>query len=395
MNSKFFNLVILALCIFAATSCLKDDSRTIMLGNGKTNIDIPGDELAEPNPEIEDSNVDIPNFQYITDQKNKQYIVRMDMTGIQNPDTKEYLRLIGTGGCSCGDRQNVWLSIDDKPKSLLVFNSADGISTGPVKNDFVFLVDNSGSMDDEADTIARDIVDWAKNLNSKLDVRFACVGYDGSITGAINLTSYEELSTYLNRATGVKRTVGFSGSDAETLKSKSGEYSTSSNVIECGMGALHFANDLFLFREGANRIYVNFTDEPNSPNQGNILSKYSVHYLESQDNWDTSLGTIHTVFSEDPDKYKDKWEDYVNECPWYMSDYTGGSTLYTDGSFSGVSLDDLPITQAMQHSYVIYFAITEDLIDGNNHIVRFTIKSEDGSVRAQRSFSVEFKLPTK
>ena len=45
------------------------------------------------------------------------------------------------------------------------------------------------------------------------------------------------------------------------------------------MGALLFANDLFSFREGANRIYV-------------------------------------------------------NEYPWYMSDYTGGSTLYTDGSFS-------------------------------------------------------------
>lgn len=396
MKSKLFNLVIAALCIISATSCLKDDNRTIMLGNGQVGTDIPKDELATPNPDIVDPNTDIPNFQYIIEKRDKQYVVRMDMTGIQDPETKEYLRLVGTGGCACGDTQNVWLSIDDKPKGLRVYNNSDGQLTGnAVKNDFVFLVDNSGSMDDEADVIARDIVNWAANLNSKLDVRFGCVGYDGEITGAINMTSYSELSAYLNRSTGVKRTVGFAGSDADALKSQSGNYSTSTNVVECSMGALHFASDLFAFREGANRIYVNFTDEPNSPNQGKLLTKYSVHYLESQDNWNTSLGTIHTVFSEDPGKYKDKWEDYVNERPWYMSDYTGGTTLFTDGSFSGVSLDDLPITLAMQHSYIIWFTIDEKLIDGNSHIVRLTVKAEDGSVRAERFFNVEFKLSTK
>ena len=299
---NLLKLFVIALCVVTSTACLKDSNSTIMLPSNKRLVgSIPSDDSATPNPTIGNGqeNTDIPNIQYTTEQEDGQLVIRIDMTGIRIPGTtNDYIRLVGTDGASDGT-QNIWVSVDGYPKGIIVYNSADNPDNSlNIKNDFIFLVDNSGSMDDEADAIARDIISWAQKLNSQLDVKFGCVGYYGTISGAIDMTSYEALSSYLNRSTGTNRTKGFGGNNSSYLSSYKNSYSTSSDEIECGMGALHFANDLFTFRKGANRIYVNFTDEANFPNQGSYFTKYSVHYLDpSRNSWDPSLGTIHTIFS--------------------------------------------------------------------------------------------------
>lgn len=388
---NLLKLFILTLCVVTSTACLKDSNSTIMLPSNKRLVgSIPSDDSATPNPDIPSENTDIPNIQYTTEQEEGQLIIRIDMTGIRIPGTtNDYIRLVGTDGASDGT-QNIWVSVDGYPKGIIVYNSADNPDNNlNIKNDFVFLVDNSGSMDDEADTIARDIVDWARKLNSQLDVKFGCVGYDGKITGAIDMTSYEALSSYLNSSTGTNRTKGFGGSNSSYLSGYSSSYSTSNYQDECGMGALHFANDLFTFRKGANRIYVNFTDEPNYPEQGSYFTKYSVHYLDPSKNyWDPSLGTIHTIFSGST-----SWTEtiYVDERPWRMSEYTGGTIMYTNSSFTGVSLDNLPVTQAMKNSYVIKFTNIDKMMDGKVHTVKITIKSPDGKVCAEATFSIVFK----
>lgn len=372
----------LLLGVFSLSSCLENGDETIILETGNV-LGIPSDDKADPNPVISNSNTNIPNIQYVTEKEDGQYVMRIDMTGIQDPYTKEWLKLFGTEA-SEENPQNIWISVDNKPKGFIVRNTIDSEDNNrKAMNDIVFLVDNSGSMSEEANAIARDIISWAQKLSSTLDAKFGCVGYDGRITGALNLTSYNEMSEYLNRSTGTSRTVGFSGTDADELEYSASSYANSYN--ECGTAALRFADEQFTFRNGANRIYINFTDEPNQPDG---KQNFSVLYVNNQNNWNTSQGTIHTVFSGSKNFTETL---YYNEYPWKMSDYTGGTTLYASSSFTGVTLDDLPVTGAMQNSYVIYFTNIKEFMDGQVHQVKITVLSEDGTVRCEKIFNVIFE----
>lgn len=368
-----------ALAALTLTSCLSSDDETIALIAG-SRTDIPSDSQATPNPEIFETTTSMPNIQYSTVDEDGTAVFRIDMTGIQDRNTLEWIRLAGTGERD----QNVWVEIDDTPKGIKVYNTADDDdSKHNVPVDLVFLVDNSGSMSEEANAIARDIADWATRLNAgSLDIRFGCVGYDGAITGAIGITTAEELTEYLNRSghSGTSRTVGFAGTDRQinAYTSAAPSYRTgggSSN--ECGMAALRFATDQFSFRRGANRIFVNFTDEPNQPNG---IAKFSVESLLTD--WDTSLGTIHTVFSDGRETSK--------EYNAKMSEYTGGTVIYTNSSFSGVTLESLPVTDAMQNSYIIRLTNIEKYMDNKVHDLHITVLSPDKSVAVERNYNVIF-----
>lgn len=377
MKKIFLRLsVILSVVVlsFSVASCLEDDGETIILRTGNTNH-IPSDDWADPNPEIADPNADIPNPKFVVEYENGEPFVRIDMTGIRDNYKDEWLKLFGTGY-----GQNIWVEVDDDPKGLLVYNNSDNEDNLAIKIDLVFLVDNSGSMGDEADAIARDIISWAEKLRSSgLDIKFGCVGYDGRITGALNLTSVADLSNYLNRSTGTSRTMGFVGSDADKLQSVKNKYDKSSQTECCG-AALRYADEQLSFRPGANRVYVNFTDEPNSP-QGE--QRFSVESFKASELWNPSQGTVHTVFSANK-------AGCGTEYPWKLSEYTGGTTIETSSSFSRVSLESLPVTGAMQNSYILKFANIEKYMDGKSHVVKVTVLSEDNSVRAERTYNVIF-----
>ena len=77
--------------------------------------------------------------------------------------------------------------------------------------DMVFTVDNSGSMSQEADSIAAGIEEFADYLvnSQNLDIKFGCVGYSGNVSGAVNLDIVDTLAAFLNRSTGTSRTRGF------------------------------------------------------------------------------------------------------------------------------------------------------------------------------------------
>ncbi len=385
MKLRYIQLFFVA--FFALTLCCCDTNSPSKGGgssSGTTNS-IPSDDLADPNPEVpEDSiNTSIPNIQLVCEKDGNDVIVTIDMTGIQAVDSEEWLRLIGTAK----EGTNIWISIDDEPKGIDVQNTADNNTGSKSVVDLVFVVDNSGSMYEEADTIAKNIADWAKKLAaSNLDIKFGCVGYNGSIEGAINITDVNALEAYLNREgyTGTYRTVDFAGDDAEALSNASYDYRETYG--ECAGTALRYADDLFSFRSGANRIYVNFTDEPNQPSG---YEKYSVEFFKDQANWNTTKGTVHTVYSEDT-TYS-YWSDLYDERPWLISEYTGGTKLFAPSDFEGVSLDKLPVTGAMQNSYVIRFTNVAHLVnDGQQHLLKITIRS--GETKADREFYVTFVL---
>ena len=381
MTTKFrsaVGLMLLSLISLASVSCLNEGDKTIVLANQSTQENgghNNTEDSVSANPYIVDPNTDIPNIQYDIEEENGVKYLIIYMTGIQKPNDMGWLRLVGTSGAK---QQNIWSSIDGKPKALTVYNAIDGQDQSKtMKNDLVFLIDNSASMAEEANVIARDVLAWAEKLGVQLDMRFGCVGYDGTIRGAIDLTSYDVLASYLNRNTGTDITVGFSGSNSSALMDAAKRYSFYSDV-ESSMAALHYANDNFSFREDANRIYVNFTDEYNF--NYNELN-YSVEYLASQENWTTSQGTIHTVFSGSGNF--DEGEE-----PWLMSKYTGGTVLFANSAFSDISLNTIPVTYAMQNSYVIRIANVGEFVDGEEHHLKLSIKTPENDVRAEKVFKI-------
>ena len=373
--------------LFSLASCTVED-------NGSTGVitvpGIPADTEADPNPTLPDApNTNVANINYVVETaSNGNKVIRFDLTGIQSPENPtEWLRLYGTNT----SEQNIWISIDDLPKGFTIENTIDSEEQVSAV-DLVFLVDNSGSMGEEADAVAKEILDWSKMLSKTLDMRFGCVGYDynGEVNGAINMCGINEIDAFLNRPGkyGIDRTMGCEGSDKDVLAKAYARYRTGSwTADECGVSSLRYADDLFNFRKNTNRVYVNFTDEPNYP-QGH--EPMSTQWVKDPNNWPTTKGTIHTVYSSTYVNWTERplWEEY----PWNLSAYTGGTEIKTNSSFSGVSLSTLPITGALQNSYIIKFTNVESLFDGQPHKIKITILSPNGTVRAEKEYVVTFKI---
>ena len=373
--------------IFSLASCTVED-------NGSTGVitvpGIPADTEADPNPTLPDApNTNVANINYVVETaSNGNKVIRFDLTGIQSPENPtEWLRLYGTNT----SEQNIWISIDDLPKGFTIENTIDSEEQVSAV-DLVFLVDNSGSMGEEADAVAKEILDWSKMLSKTLDMRFGCVGYDynGEVNGAINMCGINEIDAFLNRSGkyGIYRTMGFEGPDKDVLAKEYARYRTGTwTADECGVSSLRYADDLFNFRKNTNRVYVNFTDEPNYP-QGH--EPMSTQWVKDPNNWPTTKGTIHTVYSSTYVNWTERplWEEY----PWNLSAYTGGTEIKTNSSFSGVSLSTLPITGALQNSYIIKFTNVESLFDGQPHKIKITILSPNGTVRAEKEYVVTFKI---
>lgn len=361
------------------TSCNRDDNPVV---NDVTTVpDIPSDKEAGLNPAIDpnDINTVIPNFNYTVNEERGVTVIRLDMTGVRDPYTNDWVELYGTKH----PKQNVWLSLDDMPKGFSIAKVTNDKKTAV---DLVFLVDNSGSMSEEANALARDIKAWAAKLAQTIDIKFACVGYSvyGTINGGIDFTDSNGLSEFLGENRGTNSTMGFKGANAEALQTKANGYGYTGD--ECGVMALRFADETFAFRNGANRIYVNFTDEPNQPG-GN--ADFSTEWVKNPENWPAIKGTIHTVYSS----YQfDTDQILYRERPWLLSEYTGGTNLFANSSFSNVSLDDLPVSGAMLNSYIIRFTNVAGIFDGKPHRVKITVKSQspNGEILAEKIYEITF-----
>lgn len=406
MKKTFLSTMAFALCVGAViTSCSKDEVEPAgMQGNNNSTTEvgpsqqqqatgIPSDELAAQSMpgEIsgltdENSNTAMSNPSYYFTDENGYTVLNFDMTGIQS-GSSAWLNLQGT---AAGEKQNVWVTIDGTPKGIDVYNTSEGQGSRKMLADVVFLVDDSGSMYEEADAIARDIVAWSKALTqSGLDVQFGCVGYGDNypaIDGAVNITTSDKLSDFLNRdgSYGTYRTQGYAGDDATALKEAVVNYNHQ-GWDECGMAALRFAKDQFKYRPGSNRVYINFTDEPNQPSGD---ANYSVEKLKDANFWTSANGTIHSVFSEDTTY--GYWSELYSERPWLMSDYTGGTKIFTDASFQSVTLESLPVSGALQNSYKIRISNVNALKDGKPHEVKIIVYANSGAIIAVKTLYVVF-----
>jgi len=295
--------------------------------------------------------------------------IQMNLTGLVNPVTNQPLSLVA--------QQNIFVSEDGTVKGLKVTK----VSTGTqLKADICFIVDNSGSMSEEADSIASGIIKFANYLQQAgLDVKFSVVGHYGYINGGINFTDATTLSSYLNRSgyTGTSRTVGFSGTDQTALETNSNSFNNSSGVNnENSVTACVFADTYYTWRSGAQRVFVAFTDEGTQP-EG---TQYNTAYLLTRF---AGKATVHTVFSISDSHWNgsvpdttQEWENYsawdsYYERPWKMSVGTGGTIKFIHSNANDLDLISLPVAGALSNSYLVEY-IT---VDANGiHTVVITIK---------------------
>lgn len=354
MQKHFQYFTMLALVVMLGlfvTSCKKDDEPT---SGGADNSDIPADPGGSA-PATTLNNV-VPAATFAKTSGNESRI-RVNMLGILDPTTGSPINFAANS--------NVFVTEDNVLQGIKVSAASTGST---LLADVVFAVDNSGSMGQEADSVAAKIIDFVNFLAaSGLDLRVGAVGYDvsGNISGAINLTTATLLNAYLTRPgnTGTSRTVGFSGADSARLSTAA---STFANGLsdENGIAAVWFADSLFSWRNSAQRVYVNFTDEPTQPNN---IAYWSTQQLCLR--WLPTKGTIHTVYSADT---SGSWLDLVRERPWALSTCTGGTIKFIPSNAAGLDLRTLPVTGALASSRLIEFVSSNPSAP---HTVVITVKT--------------------
>lgn len=301
---------------------------------------IPPDPTNVSVPPTEHNNI-VPNAEFTPASGNK---IVVNLTGLVNPTTGQPITLYADYS---GGNYNFYLEEDGVLKGVKLTK----VSTSNVlKADIVFTVDISGSMGQEADSVANGIIALANFLSAAgLDVKFGIVGYYGYIAGALNLTTATELEAFLTRPymTGTSRPRGFAGDDSTNLQMAASTYANDhSSYSEDGVVGILFADSLFAWRSGAQKVFINFTDEGTQPDY-----EYKWSTANICDNF-PGYATVHTVFSADTNQ---TWTNLQWEKPWAMSECTGGTAFFMNSNADSLDLTVLPFTTALTNSYKAEF----------------------------------------
>jgi len=254
--------------------------------------------------------------------------------------------------------ESVWITEDGVLKGIKV-TQASGNNQLPF--DIVFTVDNSGSMGEEANGVAEKIVAFANLVAaSGASARIGVVGYSGRVTGAINFTDAPSIDAYLKRegVTGTGRTVGFGGADADALQARATADVTADGGVpssENAIAAIVFAENALAWRPNAQRVFINFTDEPTQPGG---KEQWKTKTLCAR--WKPANGTIHTVWSGSPgldvDAGATRWTEGTRENPADLSACTpGGVVKSIKSDATDLDLTTLPLTDALRNSALVEF----------------------------------------
>jgi hypothetical protein len=332
------------------------------------NSDIPADPTDVIVPNLQFNNI-VPAATFTRADGNASRI-QVNLLGLVDPNTLDPIELFANYE---GGTYNFYLEEDGIVKGVKLTKVS---SSTTLKADIVFTVDNSGSMDDEANAIAARIIDLANYLSQQgLDAKFGCVGYDGWVNGGVNLTDENTLEYFLNDRYyssfgGTYRTYGFYGPDSASLEDNAWEY-YSDVYGENGVVGVFFADSLFNWRPGAQRVFINFTDEPTQP--GGVYKWSTANLCEKI----LGKATVHTVFSEDSSYYS--WSELYAERPWEMSNCTGGTVKFVSNDASDLNLLDLPVTGALSNSYLVEY-VTTGSSGTHDVVITVTSTNADGKI---------------
>ena len=293
---------------------------------------------------------------------------------------------------------------DGKLKGIRVSQAQ---STNSLPYDIVFLVDNSGSMGEEADTVAEKILDFSAMLSqSGLDVRMGVVGFDGVINGGLDLTTAQDLKNFLTRPYsyyvgkpedagpeqrryGTERTVDFAGPNQAALQKAANELNATATYDENGVLALVYAEHALSFRPTAQRIYIQFTDEPTQETLPSIIANRTpwngvkdFHIKSYCASWKPKQGVVHTIWSgasttvkaKDGRERLEPWFPWSSEeeNPFDLSACTGGTQMLVKGSAEDLDLTQLTVTQALTSSALVEFITSNPNVA---HKLEVTVKN--------------------
>ncbi len=172
--------------------------------------DIPADPDSEVPTTATNSVTPSAEFSHIGRNPNR---IRINLLGMIDPTTNLPVVLNDT---------TVTIVENGKVQGIKVTQSR---TENALPADVVFVVDNSGSMNEEADGVANGIQAFAEKLSTAgIDAKFGVLGYWGDVRGALNLSDFTTLNEYLNRGKGYERTMGFGGADASTLEAAAKDF---------------------------------------------------------------------------------------------------------------------------------------------------------------------------
>ncbi|MHC1739313.1 MAG: vWA domain-containing protein [Ignavibacteriaceae bacterium] len=354
--------------------CSKDESPVTP---NNSNSDIPADPVNLTVPAPVKNNVQ-PTATITSAEGNPSRIL-VNLTGLLDPTNNTPITL--TFNSSNPGASNVFVTEDGKAKGLKVTKVGSGTT---LLADICFLVDNSGSMGQEADSIAAGIVKFANYLQSSgLAVKFSIVGQGysgGGISGGINFTDATTISNYLSRPgkSGTTRTTGFSGPDSAALANAITNFGvgvSGENLVKAAI----YADTFYTWRSGAQRIFIAFTDEPTQPNSRYLNTPYLCSTLSGK-------ATVHTVYSgpSDTSQAYNGW-NALNERPWDMSKCTGGTVILLPSDAVGLNLVNLPVSGALSNSYLLEFVGNNN---GAQHNVVITVIT--GSADGKKEYYISY-----
>jgi hypothetical protein len=363
MFRQLFVFLLSVALIFVFGSCTTTSEPT------QDNSDIPSDPVDVDVPALDHDNL-VPTATFTKTSGNETRI-KVNLLGLVDPTTLVPIDLYADYDDGF---HNFYLEEDGVVKGVKLTKVS---SSTQLKADIVFTVDNSGSMGEEADSVAIRIVEFANFLAQQgLDAQFGCVGYDGWVNGGLNLSDHLTLETYLNDRTGYNsgtyRTYGFYGPDSANLEATADEY-FSDVYGENGVVGVFFADSLYNWRPGAQKVYINFTDEPTQP--GGLYSWSTAALCEKL----LGSATVHTVFSEDTTWYSGYWQDLWQERPWDMSKCTGGTVKFVSNDASDLNLIDLPVTGALSNSYLVEY-VTSSASGTHTVVITVSTSTADGRI---------------
>lgn len=301
-------------------------------------------------------------------------VISISLLGIKDPKTGNFIDLKGTGS-----DQTIWIEEDGVNKGILVEKVNRMKSSGGYPIDAVFIVDNSGSMYEEADSIASQINSFARFLEANgIDLRVGCVGHNGEVNGALNITTVDKLKTYLDENTGTSRTSYYGGADALTLETNASTFCSAYYGSENAIPSLLFADKYFSWRPGAARFYITFTDEALQPN-GSVFD-----LPEFKTKWKYSNGTVNSVFSLE-DSYWNGAQPDTSYCyqnysewnltdavrPWELAKLSGGAQMFIHSDCKDLDLKKLDATLQLSETIVAKFKTSN--VNGK-HVLKIVIK---------------------
>jgi hypothetical protein len=230
-----------------------------------------------------------------------------------------------------------------------LFNVTPPEEGGGVRRaDIVFLMDNSGSMDDEQDAVEANVFDFVNGLE------------DSNVDYSLGLTRYGGE----NRGNPIIEDNGSLTSDAEYFKTDVWMRNRTSGGDEPGYYGITEAANSFNFRPGSQRIFIIITDE--SPDQGGASMNDALNEL---DEGDISLFALTetSLFSEFQP----------------LTEATGGQIFDIYSSFSEILNF---ISTQVAGTYVLRYRSSNPEFDGTTRTVRIEAEYNGNTASSEATY---------